>query len=159
MKSAKNIERSKIITDNVDKAVVRNIMNAGTHHAVIKHLSKKESYRNEFTKFVGKQITNEVAQLSKRSSTSFKVTSVDDLIGFKWEDQLKTINEKLPTLSNVLRSVVLGKKKKEFRLAVAVSILLYTRCQFLNLLQFVLGLVLDSSGLNKQVNKWQFLIK
>jgi len=90
-------------------------MNAGTHHAVIKHLSKKESYRNEFTKFVGKQITNEVARLSKRSSTLFKVTSVDDLMGFNWGDQLKTINEKLPTLSAVLRSVVVGKKKREVR--------------------------------------------
>jgi len=72
-------------------------MNAGTHHAVIKHLSKKASYRNECIKFVGKQITNKVAQLTRRSSTSFTVTSVDDM-GLKWQDQLKTINEKLYTV-------------------------------------------------------------
>ena len=149
------MERSKIITDNTNKAVVRNIMNAGLIMLLSNiYLKKKVIEMNLHC--VGKQISNEVAQLSKRSSTSFKVISVDDLMGFNWKDQLKTIDEKIPTLSTVLRSVVVGKKKREVRLAVAVCILLYTRCQFLNLLQFVLGLVLDSSGLNKQIKKWQF---
>ena len=113
VKSAKNVERSIIITDSTEKLVLKTIMSTGTQHAVVKHLSKKESYRNEFIKFVGKQIDSELAQLSKRSSSSFKVTSVDDLTGFKWEDQLQTINEKLPTLSAILKSVIMGKKKRE----------------------------------------------
>ena len=58
VKSAKNVERSIIITDSTEKLVLKTIMSTGTQHAVVKHLSKKESYIYLRKRVTGMNLSN-----------------------------------------------------------------------------------------------------
>jgi hypothetical protein len=154
-----NSERSKIITDKVEQSAIKAMMTNNGHNTVMKHLSKSVSYKASMVKCVSKEIIKEVSKLSKRSQTDFRVKFTEDLMYFKWEEQAIIIQQKIPTLASILNSVMGGKMQKSTaRLVVAISVLLYARCQLLNHLQFILGLILDSCGLNKEVRKLIYLM-
>ncbi|KAH3823089.1 hypothetical protein DPMN_124887 [Dreissena polymorpha] len=145
-------ERCKIITDSAEQTAIKAMMNGKGPETVLKQLSKCSKYRSAMAKCVSKDIIQEVSKLSKRSESDFKVNSENDLMNFKWEDQAKMIRTKVPTLAAIISCVIGEKQKSMARFVVAVGVMLYARCQLLNLLQFVLGLVLDSCGLNKEVS-------
>ena len=151
-------ERSKIITDQVEQTTLKALVNRKGPDTIIKHLSKSVKYRSSMIKCVTKEIQQEVSKFSKRSETEFKVNSNDDLMNFKWDEQAKVIKAKVPTLATIISSVIGEKQKTMARLVVAVSVMLYARSQLLNLLQFILGLVLDSCGLNKEVRMHNMIV-
>jgi hypothetical protein len=148
-------ERSKIITDKVEKSAIKAIVNRKGPAAVVKHLLKSELYKSALLKCVSTEIIKETSALTKKPETDFKVSTTNKLMNFSWIDQFDIIKLKMPTLSSVLASFV-TKQKSMARFVVAVSVLLYTRNQFLNLMQYVLGLVLDGCGLNKEVIEFTY---
>lgn len=100
---------------------------------------------------VGKCVNAEVNNIVKRSETLLKVTSTDDLLNFDWQQMEEHMRMKMPVLIDVLHCFKENKASAVTHLVTAISILLYARNQQINLLQLLLGTVLDGCGLTKEV--------
>ncbi|XP_060582665.1 uncharacterized protein LOC132739033 [Ruditapes philippinarum] len=114
-------ERSKIITDKVEKSAIKAIVNRKGPAAVVKHLLKSELYKSALLKCVSTEIIKETSALTKKPETDFKVSTTNKLMNFSWKDQFDIIKLKTPTLSSVLASFI-TKQKSMARFVVAVSI-------------------------------------
>lgn len=145
-------ERTKIITDKVLQSALKAILNNKCEITVIKHLVKDAKYKAAMVNALAKEIVKEVVLLPKRRESAFKAHNIDDMLHFEWEKQFQTLRQKVPTLMSIL-SPIFGEKLKHCfpHIVVGVCVLLYARCQQLNLLQYILGLTLDRCGLNKEV--------
>lgn len=100
---------------------------------------------------VGKCVSTEASNIVKRSETLLKVTSIDDILNFDWQQTEEHMKMKMPVLMDVLHCFKEKKTSAVPHLVTAVSILLYARNQQINLLQLLLGTVLDGCGLTKEV--------
>ncbi|KAH3790549.1 hypothetical protein DPMN_168751 [Dreissena polymorpha] len=100
---------------------------------------------------LSKDIEFEVSQLPKRRETALKVVSIQDLLTFDWGSQAEILQQKIPTLMSILKSSIGDNLNNRLPyVIVGASVILYGRCQQLNLLQYIIGLTLDRCGLNKE---------
>jgi len=132
--------------------VIKGFTNNASASSIIKHLSKNKSYKAAITNFIAKSIRDEVNTVVKRRETLLKVTDVDDLLNFDWLKTESELKDKLPVFMTVLQCFREKKSQKAVaKIVTAASILIYTRNQNINLLQRLLGTVLDGCGLTKEV--------
>jgi hypothetical protein len=148
----KGQERSKVITDHVEQAVVKGFLNNSSQSAVVKNLSKCDEYKKAMVSAVGQLVKQEVTAICKKREVLLKstATSTEEMINFDFKQVAKDLNIKLPALMGVV-SVVAERSGSYIAVVTAVGVLLYSRNQTLNLLQLVLGIVLDNCGLTKEV--------
>ncbi|KAH3800677.1 hypothetical protein DPMN_154315 [Dreissena polymorpha] len=100
---------------------------------------------------LSKDIEFEVSQLPNRRETALKVVSILDLLTFDWGSQAEILQQKILTLMSILKSSIGDNLNNRLPyVIVGASVILYGRCQQLNLLQYIIGLTLDRCGLNKE---------
>ncbi|KAL4219951.1 Translation initiation factor [Mactra antiquata] len=149
VKSMEN-ERTYIVHDKMQQKLIKVLVNKGTESAFCKHLSKKQAYRAAMTEVVKKQIVKEIQEVVKRRESLLRCSSNEMLFNFDWNTTYSSIEKKMPTLMSLLKCTVISKKKCSPHIVMAASILLYARNQTINLIQYILGIILDSSGLTKE---------
>lgn len=99
-----------------------------------------------------KDIAKEVAELVKNRSDVLKLCNVSDMLHFNQKTIAEKLQQKVPVLYELLDSIIPEKRRKSMFLLTSLAVLLYGRSQRLNLVQFIIGLVLQKCGLSKQVN-------
>ncbi|XP_053388275.1 uncharacterized protein LOC128551441 [Mercenaria mercenaria] len=144
-------ERSRILTDEIQQSVVKCILNKKPALTITKHFARDPNYKAAMVQTVAKEINKEASMLPKKRESALKSNSVKDFLNFKWKTQIETLTQKLPTLMLILTQMMGDKLKyRSPHVVVGVCVLLYARCQQLNLLQYILGLTYDRCGLNKE---------
>lgn len=148
------IERVKIVKDEVEQAALKSILNHASPRAVLENLSRNECYRNEMLEIVKKVVQSEIKQISKKNSDIFKghASNNEKLVKFDWKCTSQKLQVQAPFLYSTFSSIVgLQKKKKLPMMLTSISLILYGRSQTMNQLQYILGLILQKCGLNREV--------
>lgn len=147
-----NQDRSRIICNENEKSALKAILNNGSASSVIKHLAKDGKYRQAMTSTVQKVVQKEVMQVLRRNGNIFRLADCTDLKNFQWQLISDSLRCKMPVFMSIIDCVLPVSKNKSLTLVItAISILLYGRSQLLNEVQVLLGMVLDSCGLTKEV--------
>lgn len=145
-------ETSKIIKDTATQYALKAILNNRKEETVMKNFAKNEKCKEAMLIVMKKEIKKETNSLVGKKSNIFKRNSPCDLKGLDWiamNDELKIAS---PYLHHLLSSVLDIEQKKNIPIFMtAVSVLLYGRSQLRNMVQSILGLVLDKCGLTKEV--------
>lgn len=148
------VERLKIIKEEHEQAALKSLLNNASPRAVLKNLSLNENYKKEMFDIVKNVILNEIKHISKKDSEIFKghASNNEKLIKFDWKCTSQQLQLKAPYLYSVFSSVVgLQKKKNLPQMLTSLAVLLYGRSQTINQLQYILGLILQKCGLNREV--------
>ncbi|XP_048763890.2 uncharacterized protein LOC125671936 isoform X1 [Ostrea edulis] len=147
------VERLKIIKEEHEQAALKSLLNNASPRAVLKNLSLNENYKKEMFDIVKNVILNEIKHISKKDSEIFKghASNNEKLIKFDWKCTSQQLQLKAPYLYSVFSSVVgLQKKKNLPQMLTSLAVLLYGRSQTINQLQYILGLILQKCGLNRE---------
>ena len=139
------IERSRVVHDEVWKAVVKQILN--NKQASMRTLAKDTKCRDGMLEVVQKKIASEMNELCKHRRAVLKVIDNKSLTTFSIDECAKSLEETAPYLYQLMNST--GKRKQ--RVVTAISVLLYGHSQKLSLLQYITGLSLDRCGVSKEV--------
>jgi hypothetical protein len=149
-------ERTKHVSAEYEKAALKAMLNNKSPSTVMKHFRKNEKYKTAMLDVIKKEIEKEICILVKRNGEVFQNQSTQNLLAFDWIAVYEEFKVKAPILHSVFcgaAAVDLGKKKKLPSMITSASILLYTRSQNLNQLQYIMGLIADKCGLTKEVMK------
>lgn len=107
---------------------------------------------------VEKELNLEVIELLKHTEIELfqgHASNNEKLLQFDWKQKEESLRNKAPFFHEILRTVLNPKQKKDKQfipqMMTAAAVLLYGTCrsQRQNQLQYILGLVLDKSGLTK----------
>ncbi|XP_033724660.1 uncharacterized protein LOC117314680 [Pecten maximus] len=137
------IERSRVVKNSVWKSVCKQIVNNGKPN--MKTIAKDVRCKREMINVVKSKIKTEVMNLVKKNNSVFRGEN-KDILNFNWSQRVADLQHVAPCLFDILTSVSV----KTQHMYTAASILMYSRCQRLNLLQYILALVLDRCGLTKE---------
>lgn len=148
------IERVKIVKDEVEQAALKSILNHASPRAVLENLSRNKCYRKEMLEIMIKVVQSEIKQISKKNSDIFKghASNNEKLVKFDWKCTSQKLQVQAPFLYSTFSSIVgLQKKKKLPMMLTSISLILYGKSQTMNQLQYILGLILQKCGLNREV--------
>lgn len=121
---------------------------------VMKHYRKNVKYKTAMLNVVKKEIQKEISVLVKRNEDVFQNRSAENLLNFDWMDIFHQFQVKAPFLHSIFcgaADVDLQSKKKVPSMITSAAVLLYTRSQGLNQLQYIIGLIADKCGMTKEV--------
>lgn len=130
------------------------MMNSKKPIAIMKHYRKNDKYKDAIVNVVKKEIQKEINVLVSRNGNVFQNQSSENLLKFDWTAVSHEFQAKAPYLHNILcgaANLDLRTKKKLPGVITSAAILLYTRSQGLNQLQYILGLIADKCGMTKEV--------
>uniref|UniRef100_K1PW33 Uncharacterized protein n=1 Tax=Magallana gigas TaxID=29159 RepID=K1PW33_MAGGI len=146
-------ERSKYVNTEPEKSALKAMMNSKKPEAIMKHYRKNDKYKDAIVNVVKKEIQKEINVLVSRNGNVFQNQSSENLLKFDWTAVSHEFQAKAPYLHNILcgaANLDLRTKKKLPGVITSAAILLYTRSQGLNQLQYILGLIADKCGMTKE---------
>nr|XP_034321927.1 uncharacterized protein LOC117688213 [Crassostrea gigas]XP_034321928.1 uncharacterized protein LOC117688213 [Crassostrea gigas] len=146
-------ERSKYVNTEPEKSALKAMMNSKKPEAIMKHYRKNDKYKDAIMNVVKKEIQKEINVLVRRNGNVFQNQSSENLLKFDWTAVSHEFQAKAPYLHNILcgaANLDLRTKKKLPGVITSAAILLYTRSQGLNQLQYILGLIADKCGMTKE---------
>ena len=135
-------------------------MNNKKPATIMKHYRKNVHYKDAMLDVVTTEIQKEINSLVRKDGDVLQNKNTESLLNHDWTAISEKFQVKAPYLYSIFcnaANLYLGSKKKLPSMITSAAILLYTRSERVNQLQYIKGLMADKCGLTKEVMCYQRL--
>ena len=141
--------------NDAEERAVKAILHNKKPLTVVKNLQKDENYKSAMVAMVQKIMNKETTILVSKKSDIFRNNNCNSnehyAMDFSWETMNEGAKKCAPVVYSSLCGILNEQNKNIPIMMTALAILLYGRSRVVNKIQCILGLVLDKSGLTKEV--------